>query len=560
MRVAFLLAVLSFSIPALPVSARAQESPTIKVESKLVLVDLIALDGAGNPVTDLTRDDVEVSEDGKSVQISFFEMRHPALRQRPADNPAIPATSSETDAADNGVLLVFMIDLPSIPPTDLPRVKDAIESYVQSKWRPQDTLMLAATGVSAVQSPTGNVEEFLTKLKKLPAMEESSSQLLQFGADLERLLTVAKSAPMSVTDLTRQAIDLGRRYITQEENRTRNATQSAIALIREVSTLPGRKNVLYFSGGYRSRIGMSIQDILLGVLPDARLPGADSTHLWIRSLLGGQPSVAKLDSMLRSVIEEANRSQVSFYAADGRGLMTRETGRFSALARFSDQMARDDINQSQNFLRDMATGTGGRWFLNTNDLETGIRGAYQDASEHYELGYVPPSGSKPGTLHEITIKVHRPHVTILHRRNYVEPLEYDPERRSVENAFRFPELFQDFPFETDTASQKGKLKVDVYVPVKSLVFSEQAGRHKCELAVHMALFDGNGELYQGKILFSKTYRIDFDDAQFAGLAKIDNLTTTRQESVKPGNYRLRVVVRQPMTSKTAALEKRITVR
>jgi VWFA-related protein len=559
MRVALFLSALSLILPAVPLSVRAQQGPTIKVESKLVLVDLIALDSHGKPVPDLKKDEIEVLEDGKRMPISFFERRHPTSEELPEDGLAVSRTPQRPDTGEKGVLLIFMVDLPSIPPSDLPRVKEAIESFVRTQCRPQDTLMLAATGVTAVQSPTRNVEEFLTQLKKLPPLEEGSSQLLQFGADLERLLTVAKSVPLSTQDLTRQAIDLGRRYIVQEENRTRNATQSAIALIREISTLPGRKNVLYFSGGYRRRIGISIQDTLLSVLPDARLPGLDSTHLWIRSLLGGQPSVVKLDALLRSVVDEANRAQVSFYAADGRGLTTRVDARLGGFVRYGDQLARDDINQSQSFLREIAEETGGRRFLNTNDLETGIRGAYQDASDHYELGYVPPKGSKPGTLHEISVKVNRPHVTVLHRRDYVEPLQYDVERRSVENAFRFPELFQDFPFEVDTAFKNGNLKVDVYVPVRTLVFRQEGSRHKSELAVHMALFDSSGELYEGKTLFSRTYRIDFSETEFAGLAHIDNLTSSYQEKVKPGSYRLRVVVRQTMASKTAALERRITV-
>ncbi len=558
MRAALLSVTLSSVLLAAPLSAKAPQQADIKVESNLVLVDLVALDSAGRPVTDLRSDEIEVSEDGKRVAISFFQQRHPGFEQ-PIDPPIDPGGTGRGEAGDAGELLVFLIDLPSLRPADLPRIKDAVQSFVQSERRANDTLMLAATGVSASQPPTRNAAEFLAVLNKLPAIEGSASRLVRFAAELERLLAFARASDMREQDVTRQAIDLGRRYIAEEEELTRLAADRAIALVREIGSLPGRKTVLYFSGGYRRRIGMAIQELLLRVLPDVRFPDLDSTHVWIRSLLGGPPSASRLDALVRSIIEEANRAQVSFYTADGRGLMAREDARLGALARYADQLVRDDISQPHDFLKDVANSTGGRCFLNTNDLQTGLRAAYQDASEHYELGYVPPHGSESGALHEIDVKVRRPHVTIIHRQSYSVPVAEDAERRSIENAFRFPVLFQEFPFEVDTLPRDGKLKVDVFVPVRALVFTQQADRHKCELAVHMALFDSAGKLYQEKILFSKTYHIDFNETQFTGLANIDNLTTAYEGAVTPGEYRLRVVVRQPMSSKTAALERRITV-
>ena len=544
---------------ALPLSASPQESADIKVESKLVLVDVTAFDEAGNPITDLRREEFEVSENGKRVDVSFFERRHVSADQQRVGHDLSPANPKQVDAAAPGVLLVVMVDLPSIPATDLPRVKAAIESFVQAGRRPEDALMLAATNLAVVQPPTREVGRFLDALKRLSPVDDGSSELLRFASDLERLLNIANAAPMRKEDVTRQAIDLGQRYIRHEKERTRNATRSALALIREIATLPGRKNVVYFSGGYHCRIGTSIQETLLNTLPDVHLDHLDSTHLWIRSQLGVPASITDLDSMVNSVIDEANRSQVSFYTADGRGLRTQSGARFGTFAIHGDDLEREDINQSQHFLRVIADGTGGRHFLNTNDLGTGLRGAYRDASDHYELGYVPPGKSKPGSVHQISVKVLRPHVDVLHRRSYMEPTEYDTERRSIENGLRFPELFRDFPFEVDTFTERETLKVGVYIPVRTLLFSRQNERHKCELSVHMALFDGAGELYDGKILYSRTYHLDFDPVQFDGLANIDNLTASYEGRVKPGDYRLRVVVRQTTASRTAALEKRITV-
>ena len=47
--------------------------PTLNVASRLVLVDVVVTDKAGNPVTDLTKDDFAVYEDKVSQRVVSFE-------------------------------------------------------------------------------------------------------------------------------------------------------------------------------------------------------------------------------------------------------------------------------------------------------------------------------------------------------------------------------------------------------------------------------------------------------------------------------------------------------
>jgi VWFA-related protein len=579
-------AITVFALPLCPLSlspssAQGKNDAQIKVESRLVLVDLIVTDNEGRFVPDLKPDEIQIFEDNKRREISFFEHQRRGSQPtgRSARSPVVRepggavVRGSEGGAVAEGVTLVFMIDGFAISPVNLLEVRRVIADYARSNTRPGDSLMLVSAGTvaQAYQAPTRDVGKFLRALESVSPSEDTSSRLLRFGEELEILLKVASDANMGQDELNRRAIALGREYILKEEKIARGSCDSATALIKQIASLPGRKNVLFFSSGYHLKIAPAIQDILLQALIEASPSSGgrqgpptpagsqrDGTSMQVRSMLGTMTSMQSLDSRIRSVVDEANRSQVAFYTVDVRALMTTEDVRFRDGASYSGQLMREEITQPQEFLRDMASGTGGRWFLNRNDLDAGIASAHQDLEEHYELGYVPQSAAKPGTLHQITIKLLRPNVQVIHRRSYVEPGELNAEQRVVENGIKFTELFQDFPIEVDTTYRGKRLKVTVFVPVRFLQFSRSGDRYRGELSVTMALFDGAGNLYRDKIWFSKTYNLDYGEAEYASLIKSNNVTSACQGTVPAGNYTLKVVVRQPTASKTAALAKLIT--
>ena len=54
-----------------------QNTPSLKVNTRLVIVDLVAHDKKGNVVTDLEIPDIRVLEDGKEQRISSFVFQSP---------------------------------------------------------------------------------------------------------------------------------------------------------------------------------------------------------------------------------------------------------------------------------------------------------------------------------------------------------------------------------------------------------------------------------------------------------------------------------------------------
>src|ERR1700682_2119511 len=98
-----------------PVQTPVQSSTVLKITSRLVVGDVVALDHKGQPVTDLTAEDFTVLEEGKEQKVSAFSFQRPGshaggsaamtapVKLLPRMFPNIPRQS--TSGALNVVLL-----------------------------------------------------------------------------------------------------------------------------------------------------------------------------------------------------------------------------------------------------------------------------------------------------------------------------------------------------------------------------------------------------------------------------------------------------------------------
>src|SRR5690349_4066483 len=72
-------AVIAQSVPAAAAQSPQDKSPfVLKTSTHLVLVDVVATNGKGEPVTDLTAEDFVVNEDGHPQTVRSFSFQQPA--------------------------------------------------------------------------------------------------------------------------------------------------------------------------------------------------------------------------------------------------------------------------------------------------------------------------------------------------------------------------------------------------------------------------------------------------------------------------------------------------
>src|SRR5689334_9773568 len=87
------------SSPDTPAAAQKQQpgsgtSAVLKIKTRLVIVDVVARDSKGVPVSDLKQEDFKILEDGKEQAVRIFNFQHP---------DSSPATQSPALSASNVV-------------------------------------------------------------------------------------------------------------------------------------------------------------------------------------------------------------------------------------------------------------------------------------------------------------------------------------------------------------------------------------------------------------------------------------------------------------------------
>ncbi len=565
-------------------SAWAQDLPSFKTATELVLVDLVATDRDGNFVWDLRPDELEVLEDGRRQTVTFFSLQNrgapvPARAPETRGPPAPSVSSVPVQRIEEGYY-VFLMDLHSMPFDALGRSKEAVRGFVESRLGPDDQVMLATIRhrLRINQPFTQDIDKFSQALDRVPFEPRLVGNLSRFMEVMDDIfadmgaLGVANDPSLAqgnaeelapqIEGAIQMAAGESRQILSQMEIQVAFSCAATGALARHLRSLPGRKHLMLISAGYP----LNARTVMKNIIRERAAMFAPNqypqVHMLVNSSMAGSGRRTSFESRMRSVIDQANRSQVSIYSIDPRGLMppaisyagTRQSGSH-LYASHSNQ----DITAPQDFLTTLSAGTGGLSFLNDNDLARGIGKAFDDGRSYYLLGYAPRTKRKPGKFHEIRVKLARKGVKLRYRRGYVDT---DPEQTAhadLANAFKFPELFRDFPFRVQVSNQTGKLKVRTLIPTRSFAFSRNGGKNRCVMEMFGALVDDSGKWVGEDFLFFKRLDLDLDSEGLNLFQRYRNFSSSSEKDAPPGKYDLVVVLRQSLSGRMATSTSSVVV-
>ncbi len=524
------------------------ESPLLRVQSEMVLVDLVATDQEGNPVQDLRPEELQVFEDGKKQKLQFFDYLAGG-EDSPAEESDAYSAAAPTDEAS----LILFLDMASLEADVFLRVKESLSEFLTQPGSSDTRIMLASyrNGLSihhGLHEDRAMLAEALSRIEPVP---ESESALSSFRRFYEKMETIFRD---SAGDAISIAASEGKAFASGIELQAEAVSKSLNVLIRSVRAVPGRKQLLFLSSGYPLRPMNIVRQVI-----DKRTRGSGSQILSsahkermnaiLSANTGGDPR-----AHLRDVIDQANRCQVSFYSIDARGLMAasvtgqaRDWGSVSRLG--SDFIAeiRDAVQRApQAFLTELASGTGGRAFLNSNNLMPGIQAALGDARSYYLLAYRPKNKRKLGKFHKIEVKLNRPGVTARYRKGYLETDPQDVTSGDIMAALNVPALFADYPFQVQVDQQPGKITFNTIVPTRSLRFSREGDRLHCAVEVYGILIDSKGKWVGKDIYFTRGHQFESITAQQKEkvLSYATFSLTAEAKPPTPGEYRMVVVLRQ----------------
>jgi VWFA-related protein len=135
-------------------------------------------------------------------------------------------------------------------------------------------------------------------------------------------------------------------------------------------------------------------------------------------------ALAALDhsQRLRTLTEEANRSNISFYTIDPRGIVPDAAGSSDTSAGRGDNT---NAASRQDSLRFIADNTDGLLIANASQIDTQISRIVDDVSSYYLLTYSSSNTRLDGRFRAITVRVKRDGVKVRTRRGYRGPTADD---------------------------------------------------------------------------------------------------------------------------------------
>jgi VWFA-related protein len=400
--------------PASPAQAATSTAPTLKATAQLVVVDVVVTDRNQRPVHGLKASDFTLSESGVPQAIKHFE-EHTALTLADATKlepmPALPpgVFTNYTPAPPNGAINLLLLDALNTPMKNQAYVRQQLLAYLRSVPPGTRIAIFGLTSrLTVLQGFTSDPEVLKGIMTKGLAKASVLLDDPAGGAGIQN--SVADDLEDNGADATTVAnlreFD-ARQQTFQLELRTKYTLDAMNQIAHYLSGIPGRKNLIWFSGSFP-----------LNVLPDTT-----------GNLLDPFAAMSSSEDEFRTTVGLLARSQVAVYPIDARGLMTspvfdastsRNYGGAKGVARMSQDQDKflNDTFQEHGTMKDMAQATGGRAFVDTNDLTKAVATAIDEGSNFYTLSYTPTNSEHDGKLHKIKIQAARQGLTLAYRQGY----------------------------------------------------------------------------------------------------------------------------------------------
>ncbi len=518
--------------------ATPSQDTTFKASSRLVVVDVVVSNGNGNPIHDLRQQDFTVLEDGKPQTIvGFDEQRPDAAAKSVAAEPPLPASvyTNYVTRTDPGALTVLLFDALNTDRQHLVYAKREMLTFLK-KLPPGKKVALYTLGsqLRMAQGFTGDSDQLIAAAEQISTTPNPAyTNTRELSATIGEL---AEAGAARVPRAYRSLVRFLAETIRARRTCVRGDTLEALTqLARALAVLPGRKNLIWISGGFPF----------------------DTSNA---------PQLQKVATLLA-----ANR--IAVYPVDVRGVVTmaadgstRDSEIFSNRTQSYETISgqfQENIDIVET-LNSMAELTGGRAYVNHNDLEAAIADGMRTGANYYSLSYHPANQNWNGKFRKIMVKPTRSDVKVLYRSGYYavpDPLSLkaDPDRM-IGLAMQ-----PDAPISTQLIlkahvappQDPGQpTAIDISIDAHDLVFTEDAAKLKTPVAQFVAVaYDSNGKQSDS---FSLGFHPALSQAQMEALLA-SGLHLHRELLLKPGIYQLKLGVMDRTSGRIGTLDVPLTI-
>lgn len=586
-----LIVSLTLSLPFQVLAQDPAQDQKISLKTAEVILDVVVKDKKGRVVKDLTAADFEVNEDGQRQQIESFRLvtrEKAAAAESAAEKkeaaPAPRATNLATGEPEIGVSAIAIV-FDRLSQDGRTRARDAAKSYVGENTRPDDymgvfTIDLALKVIQNYTTDNRLVREAIDRAGASSSASFSSSAEQARGqnqriSDLQQQVSSATSAAAAAgasgnaaaagaagsaagaasvdlrfAEMTRRTLETFE--VLERDAQGYSTSNGLLAVVNSMQNLPGRKAVVFFSEG-----------------------------------LSIPPNVV---AHFRSVINQANRLNVSVYTIDSAGLRainpndeTRaeinalgrrrvdhdpsrpETGRpMTAMLERNEDLLK--LNPQTGLIQ-LAQETGGAFIGDTSNIAGKLAQVDEDLHSYYLLTYSPTNQNVDGKFRQVSVKLKKGDYDVQTRKGYFAvnatgyvPMLYYESAALVElnkpnPASAFPMRMMGFNF--PDAAHKLRTVVEVAAPMNAFTFVEN--REKKTFATDFTVLALIKD--QSKQVVAKLSR------QYALTGPLDKLNATRagqmlfyrEAELPPGRYDIEAIAHDAPSGKASVQRSTIEI-
>jgi VWFA-related protein len=493
--------------------------PAIRVTTHMVLVDVVVTDTQGKAIAGLGPEDFVVEENGKNQKIASLSApkdNSPAAEALP---PGIYSNRPQYRTT-GGPVTVMLLDALNTPFSDQSYARRQMLSFVKEQFKPGERM--------AVFTLTGKLnvlQDFTTDPQILyTALQHYRPQTQEFASANRPATSIASGDPTAASVIA--SLDRSTPPLSDNSNNSGaglrggglasgqiasaeaallafEGAQVAYAkdqfailtlnalgsLARILGGLPGRKTLIWVTG-----------DLPFSFIPEDRtmtaaelaedLPSLDTRRVGEHA--SGNYAATFRQAHAEEIREVATRlasAQVAVYPVDARGL---------SISTNID---------SQETMREMARETGGRAYINQNEIKIGVERAFEDEAAAYTVGYYPDNKKYDGKYRGIKVKVKRDGVEIHSRRGYfaIDPTQtkgYNAQQEVVSAlGDAVPATFVAFSAQVkppSTNSVQGKIGVTFLVDGHSLSAEDASGGKHLNVSMYATIYSPDGKMLDNR--------------------------------------------------------------
>ena len=520
---------------------------TLRTQVDLVEVPVVVRDGRRHAVDGLTQDDFELYDTGKKQTITAFSVQHFTSQGKGgggATAAVIPGAPAESKSEPGPRFVALCFDDLHTGFADLKAAKDAAERFVKTGLAPSDRVAVVTTSHFGNYEFTGDVPKVVERIAQVAATQRGVSDnpyecpyirpyeayLIENGLDVDKSVLSAKLAecklckgnPCPEAEITSQARAIWEHSLLHSMNTVR-ALESVVG---GMDKLPGQRVILLTSAGF-----------LMGNVE------ADLQRLMAKAL-HAEVVIDTLDAKRLYAVIPAGE-------ASDKGL----TGNMETGSRVAQP--KDDG------MAVLASGTGGNFYHNSNDLARGFRELGMVPETMYVLGFAPGDAVADGRFHSLKVRLtaHKKY-SLQARLGYMAPSASAAapvsQLSKLESEVTATDTVTDLPawFTWEQWAGPPGITMVAHVDVNRLRFESFHDHRAQRLVILAVLLDSRGEFVTGKRSEVELY---FKDATFARLAKT-GLTAAMTLQAPPGNYTVRAVAQDGLDRKLAAASATVQIK